>query len=1394
MNRYRQPIYIHTTANLAIFAQQRLFSPATFPSPFGQIFSRITSRHSDQPTWPLARNSIFSYLLLIIFISEKHTPTNPNSLRMNEIISRTGRLFTVVLLPFLLFHSTVEMVAAPVAGKKKNHIAGFRSDCAEARTSTDLAINNVRARLWAGGDFWWDPDGKGYIVPAHPPVSGRPQVSAISGGSVWIGGYDGGGNLRLAANTHRSGGRTDFWPGPLDPDGETGAEVCNNWDRLFEVTVEDLTFHDRSFWRSFLDPSADRYELEDIPQSILGWPAAGNPYFRDIHDFDLPENHSALAPFIDWDGDDRYDPLKGDRPLHPAFLNFCIDNFHLDPSGTMFFWMYNDNGSVHSSSGGRSMMTEIRATAFAFRTDDEANDMLFQTHLVTNRSPQPFSNTYMSLWVNPDLGCPSDDYVGVDTFMRMAYVYNQDATDGLTGCECNGTATYCEDIPLVGFRFIHSPSETRDWNNTITSFIYYNNSQTGNPAMNNPTAAEHFYNYMRGRWKDGTPLTYGGDGYDPSGREVSYAFPSAPDSKGPSAWSMCTANLPADDRCMVMSSGPFDMRPGQVEELTFMVSYVPAAKHPCPDIRYLKTLQYFADGIFFHCPDLLDIVMPPDLDVIEDDQQLLLLLSNHESSNNHREEYAVFGFDWLPELISDPYYRFEGYEIYQLRNRGTKRSDLADPDKARLIHQCDIRNDVSDIFNWSFIPDPDRLKNTYGPRLMVSGQNQGIRHVFTVSEDAFNPGQSLENDREYYFAAIAYAHNDYYPFDPELNIGQTSAYYPSHHFSIVSGTPRRQNRPGDMVRTGDGMEVTRLDGTGNGGNYLHIKDPIDDAVLNGTFPGPIRYKRGLGPLEVKVIDPDKVPRTDLEVSFRSPGETALVLPATRVYIKDLGTQALVDSSVQIGQPNELILRDYGISIYFHQPDSVGSGRDRNGAIGATIRYKDAQGPQWLSGLSDTLLSIGHLIPGAGPEHVYPLHFIKNRPGEEDHDLDPAGAFHRIGEGYFAPMYVMDFRYSPTSFMISPMVVDNDFGHSLRSRVLPGNLNNIDLVLTPDRSKWSRCVVTQAASLHYSLSGLAPADGTRMFDHRRSPSLGIDGRYATSDGTINGTPLTTASDDPNDPNYIWPMGMSWFPGYAIDVECGTRVNVFFSENSVYDESYQHLYEDSKTIGNDMIWNPSAQLALDGQDIPLNTYFGGQHFIYLTNQPYDGCSFIRGRLDPGRNYLWKREAFNYFTWAGIPMTAPGHKLLSYAEGLIPNETRIELRVNSQYGTRCGTGVNNGLPHYLVHLDPQAPVTSLDQDISGVGNTWQNATVNSYSGALLLPFSPDRYTLRVFSLTGQLLHEQKGHGPIAAGSVDGRYELDWNSDDSFGRYPCGVYIIHLDAGAYGSQAFKWLLIHKC
>ena len=84
------------------------------------------------------------------------------------------------------------------------------ADCAAPTGQFDLALNNVRARIYNGGDMWWDlQNTPKYEIPIN---SGKNSLFASS---LWIGGVDAGGNLKVAAQTYRQSG-VDFFAGPLD--------------------------------------------------------------------------------------------------------------------------------------------------------------------------------------------------------------------------------------------------------------------------------------------------------------------------------------------------------------------------------------------------------------------------------------------------------------------------------------------------------------------------------------------------------------------------------------------------------------------------------------------------------------------------------------------------------------------------------------------------------------------------------------------------------------------------------------------------------------------------------------------------------------------------------------------------------------------------------------------------------------------------------------------------------------------------------------------------------------------------------------------------------------------------------------------------------------------------
>ena len=71
-------------------------------------------------------------------------------------------------------------------------------------------------------------------------------------------------------------------------------------------------------------------------------------------------------------------------------------------------------------------------------------------------------------------------------------------------------------------------------------------------------------------------------------------------------------------------------------------------------------------------------------------------------------------------------------------------------------------------------------------------------------------------------------------------------------------------------------------------------------------------------------------------------------------------------------------------------------------------------------------------------------------------------------------------------------------------------------------------------------------------------------------------------------------MGWFPGYAIDLTTGERLNMAYGEDSWL----------GNHGGNDMIWNPSASVQLGFGGFGSGTYIGaGKHFVYIFRNSED-----------------------------------------------------------------------------------------------------------------------------------------------------------------------------------------------
>lgn len=1277
----------------------------------------------------------------------------------------------------------------------------FRENCDNAISQIDQAINNVRARLLSGGDVWWDGTDGRYVVPKVAP--GIPEVSSIYAGAVWLGGVDPAGNLKLAAQTYgRSSGDSDFWPGPLNPvTGKTDQETCAKWDRFFVVKGSNIEDHLRKWEES--KRTGKPYEVDQIPKDIRGWPGRGNPFFEEIHKFALPKTSQGLAGFWDQDGDGDYNPQQGDFPV--IEIRGCTDKPQFPDE--MIFWIYNDAGNIHSESRGDPIQMEIQVQAFAYSTNDEINNMTFQRYKLINRAVESIENTYFAMWVDPDLGCSTDDYIGSDLARDLAYVYNEDAADGQSGCVCpGGVNTYCNEIPILGIDYFRGPLNEFGQEIGMSSFTYYNNGGVGSPPIGttDPNNAQEYYNYLSGSWRDGSPFTFGDDAYQ-DGDPIKYAFPNPPND--PTGWSMCTAALPFGDRRMIQASGPFRLDPGAVNELIIGAVWVADQDYPCPSIAKLQEADDIAQALFDNCFEITDGPDAPDIDFIELENELIAVFTNDTViSNNAYEGYAQKGLQ-IPEGEADSLYVFEGYKLFQLSGADVTLSDIEDPSKARLIYQVDINNGISRIFNWRAVENPTG-EELYLPVLMVEGSDGGIRHTFRIKEDQFAVGnRRLINHKKYYFVAVAYAHNNYEPYDPKRLIGQRRPYLEGRRNIGDGNNPFYVAVPRPIVDRklnavyGEGAIITRIDGVGAGGNFLDISEESKNAILSGRFDGKIVYKEGRGPIDVKIFNPLDVVDGTYELTMKDENMANEILDQKVTWeLKSLTNPSapIVRSEGTIDRLNEQIVREYGFTVNIGQTGEPGEKRNaRNGVVGAEITYSKPNPRQWLTGIPDGF------VPGNSFLDDVIFDYVANSSGEEDAVLDPEKAFSNIGPGFFVPYYMANFRTRAGDNLpyITPAWTNVSGSSIVRTQSNLSELNNVDIVLTPDKSLWSRCVVIETANRYYEAEGFFGQGNRKHFDLRVAPNVTKD------DNNGDGLPDLDLADPG--------QGMAWFPGYAIDVETGQRLNIFFGENSSYDGTFFPESYIGRPPGNDMMFNPTSQLLLPlggTSGVAYEYLAGGQHFIYVTKTPYDECALFRNRFRAGVPTLFKVSALKEITWAGFPMMIPGTQMLDYKNGLIPEEVTIKLRVDNSYKNFRGTGQYKGYPSYQFSIlekeasnpDEAFVNQALDQ-IRMVPNPYlgfSDYEVSQFVNTVKITNLPAVCTVTIYTLDGKFIRQYKRNeiGVIPRGSnraVEQNQilpDLEWDMKNGKGiPISSGVYLVHIDAGELGQRTLKWFGINR-
>jgi hypothetical protein len=572
-----------------------------------------------------------------------------------------------------------------------------------------------------------------------------------------------------------------------------------------------------------------------------------------------------------------------------------------------------------------------------------------------------------------------------------------------------------------------------------------------------------------------------------------------------------------------------------------------------------------------------------------------------------------------------------------------------------------------------------------------------------------------------------------------------------------------------VAQYGDGPEITRLDGVGNGGGELELTLTEVKDIMDGNSTGQPTYMGGLGPVAIKVVDPLEVQNGEYTLTLDGANGNA------QWEITDGAGTVIATADTAISFYNEQIIPDLGLSVAMQQAPAPGGDDDGtydNGVIFSEIIYEDPS-KEWWSGISDDksytpynwILAGTNSFPTEEPATLYP-----------DQDGDAKGYFENIVEGTWGPyMYASaNNRSVVNGFDNYGMGPAQSIGRNLNDA---SDLHSVDIVFTTDVSKWTRVPVFEMAE-----DAALSEHGDKKMTQRQDTSWTLE----------NGALKRAPGLEP---------GWSYFPGYAIDIETGKRLNMAFGENSWLPGEN----------GNDMLWNPTDREFLPpGNTVNGGYVFGGQHVIYVfadedkiggsdTDLEYQGANLNDWPMKDlmadlvktgGLGNIAKANFWRACRWIGMPTLRRGLDFDPYTE--LPTQTRIRIRMNSAYSNRTlADGPNDGNPQFLFNTANIATRTYQDTIGKGAMETIR-VVPNPYYGFSTYEASqldnlvkitnlPETCTISIFTPNGTMIRQIRKDNSMTY--------VEWDLKNTYSvPIASGVYIIHVDAGALGEKIVKW------
>jgi Secretion system C-terminal sorting domain len=423
------------------------------------------------------------------------------------------------LLCFCLFYSNFSYSEGTKSSiKSKNNII------TGVPTYSKFNINNISTYIYNNGES--DIDLVGNSGFTFPKGSGKTAV--FTSGFIWGGKVND--EIRVGGTTYRSG----LLPGSIISD-DIPEDPSLNHVRIYRVRSDYKT---ADLWEDANDMNMSYSEIYDQYEQDWGlWPAIYG------------------APYEDIDDDGIYNPLIDIPGIPGADQTIWFVANDLDPTSTHFLY------------GSPPMGIELQVTIWGYNRKDSFGDMMFRKYKIINKSSNNIEDMYVSMWSDPDVGGASDDFVGCDSSLSLAYSYNAFRND----------AMYGKFPPAVGYTFLQGPivngelsdigfSDGREYpgmkNLPMSSFYFFTREDPiyKDPNLGDYSGTVEFYNLLQGK----VGLT-GEDFINPITLQPT-KFPLSGEPLTKDGWIDGILHEAADRR-MGMASGPFNMAPADTQEV-----------------------------------------------------------------------------------------------------------------------------------------------------------------------------------------------------------------------------------------------------------------------------------------------------------------------------------------------------------------------------------------------------------------------------------------------------------------------------------------------------------------------------------------------------------------------------------------------------------------------------------------------------------------------------------------------------------------------------------------------------------------------------------------------------------------------------------------------------------